>query len=182
MDFRGGVALPGHFGVELDVRKLDERDRSKAGATGLRPIRRNRDRLHHGRVWQGEAGDGMFWQAHGDARNCCCSSIAPRRKAMRMRRCCGCRCSTQHGHYRDRWMCNTHGAWLIATGLCSAADAGGNRPADRGEGAMTFDPAEHPHRRYNPLRDEWILVSPHRAKRPWQGQEDVPDVCRACRA
>jgi UDPglucose--hexose-1-phosphate uridylyltransferase len=41
---------------------------------------------------------------------------------------------------------------------------------------MSFDPAEHPHRRYNPLRDEWILVSPHRAKRPWQGQEDVPDT------
>ncbi len=40
---------------------------------------------------------------------------------------------------------------------------------------MTFDPCEHPHRRYNPLRDEWILVSPHRAKRPWQGQEDAPD-------
>jgi UDPglucose--hexose-1-phosphate uridylyltransferase len=41
---------------------------------------------------------------------------------------------------------------------------------------MSFDPAEHAHRRYNPLRDEWILVSPHRAKRPWQGQEDVPDL------
>ncbi len=41
---------------------------------------------------------------------------------------------------------------------------------------MTFDPSEHPHRRYNPLADEWILVSPHRAKRPWQGQEDAPDV------
>ena len=27
-----------------------------------------------------------------------------------------------------------------------------------------------PHRRYNPLTREWILVSPHRAKRPWQGQ------------
>lgn len=26
-----------------------------------------------------------------------------------------------------------------------------------------------PHRRYNPLTDEWILVSPHRATRPWLG-------------
>lgn len=41
---------------------------------------------------------------------------------------------------------------------------------------MTFDATEHPHRRYNPLRDEWLLVSPHRAKRPWQGQEDAPDL------
>ena len=40
---------------------------------------------------------------------------------------------------------------------------------------MSFDPTEHPHRRYNPLHDAWILVSPHRAKRPWQGQEDAPD-------
>lgn len=41
---------------------------------------------------------------------------------------------------------------------------------------MSFDPAEHPHRRHNPLRDEWLLVSPHRAKRPWQGQADAPDT------
>jgi UDPglucose--hexose-1-phosphate uridylyltransferase len=27
-----------------------------------------------------------------------------------------------------------------------------------------------PHRRYNPLLDEWVLCSPHRLKRPWQGQ------------
>ena len=27
-----------------------------------------------------------------------------------------------------------------------------------------------PHRRYNPLLDEWVLCSPHRLQRPWQGQ------------
>ena len=32
---------------------------------------------------------------------------------------------------------------------------------------MIFDT---PHRRYNLLTNEWVLVSPHRAKRPWLGQ------------
>ena len=32
-----------------------------------------------------------------------------------------------------------------------------------------------PHRRYNPLTQEWILVSPHRTQRPWRGQvEEAP--------
>ena len=39
---------------------------------------------------------------------------------------------------------------------------------------MTFRPAEHPHRRYNSLTGEWVLVSPHRTRRPWQGQVERP--------
>ncbi len=29
---------------------------------------------------------------------------------------------------------------------------------------------DSPHRRYNPLAREWVLVSPQRSQRPWQGQ------------
>lgn len=37
-----------------------------------------------------------------------------------------------------------------------------------------FSLTDHPHRRYNPLMREWVLVSPHRTKRPWQGQVETP--------
>jgi UDPglucose--hexose-1-phosphate uridylyltransferase len=33
-----------------------------------------------------------------------------------------------------------------------------------------FDWKQDPHRRFNPLTREWVLVSPHRTERPWQGQ------------
>ena len=39
---------------------------------------------------------------------------------------------------------------------------------------MNFDVTQHPHRRYNALTGNWVQVSPHRAKRPWQGQKEEP--------
>jgi UDPglucose--hexose-1-phosphate uridylyltransferase len=36
-----------------------------------------------------------------------------------------------------------------------------------------FDLKEHPHSRLNILTGDWILVSPHRTKRPWQGKVEA---------
>jgi UDPglucose--hexose-1-phosphate uridylyltransferase len=35
-----------------------------------------------------------------------------------------------------------------------------------------FSVNEHTHRRFNPLTGEWLLISPHRTKRPWLGQQE----------
>jgi len=45
---------------------------------------------------------------------------------------------------------------------------------------------EAPHRRFNPLTREWVLVSPHRTKRPWlgkvekRGDADLPAYDPSC--
>ncbi len=66
MDFRASVALPGHLGVELDVRKLGDEDCARLSGWITR-YKMMRDRLHHGKFWQGKEADGLVWQAFGVA-------------------------------------------------------------------------------------------------------------------
>ena len=40
----------------------------------------------------------------------------------------------------------------------------------------SLDLQKDPHRRYNPLTREWVLVSPQRTQRPWQGQIEASKV------
>ncbi|MBJ6121663.1 alpha-galactosidase [Sphingomonas mollis] len=64
MAFRAAIALPGHFGVELDPATMDP----EGTATLTRWIAHYkvlRGTLHHGRVWLGEGTDSLFWQLHG---------------------------------------------------------------------------------------------------------------------
>ena len=41
---------------------------------------------------------------------------------------------------------------------------------------MNNDLQEFSHKRFNILTGEWVLVSPHRTKRPWQGQEEETNL------
>lgn len=44
---------------------------------------------------------------------------------------------------------------------------------------MSFSFSDHSHRRLNPLTGDYVLCSPHRAKRPWQGAEEDNKVSKS---
>jgi UDPglucose--hexose-1-phosphate uridylyltransferase len=51
----------------------------------------------------------------------------------------------------------------------------GLRPAQLDRSVLPAALVKNPHRRYNPLLDEWVLVSAERLKRPWQGLPEELD-------
>ncbi|MEM8616575.1 MAG: alpha-galactosidase [Pseudomonadota bacterium] len=63
MAFRIAAAMTGHFGLELDPRRLNEVDRQSL-SEGIGLYKAHRQTLHSGRVWRGDGGDGLVWQAH----------------------------------------------------------------------------------------------------------------------
>ncbi|MCW1401894.1 alpha-galactosidase [Novosphingobium sp. MW5] len=62
--FRAAVAMPGHFGIELDPRRLNAEERAEL-ADWIGFHKQWRALLHQGQVWLGEGADGLVWQAQG---------------------------------------------------------------------------------------------------------------------
>ncbi|HEX4874549.1 MAG TPA: alpha-galactosidase, partial [Sphingorhabdus sp.] len=65
MRFRSAVARAGHFGIELDLRKLEKKDRDRLAAD-IADYKATRDLIHAGRCWMGEGADGVSWCAFGN--------------------------------------------------------------------------------------------------------------------
>jgi len=64
LGFRAATAMPGHFGVELDPRALDDTDRVEL-IEWIGFYKKWRGVLHGGQVWIGDGADGLTWQAQG---------------------------------------------------------------------------------------------------------------------
>ncbi len=62
--FRAAVAMPGHFGIELDPRRLGAEEAVEL-ADWIAFHKQWRGLLHGGRVWLGDGADGLVWQAQG---------------------------------------------------------------------------------------------------------------------
>ncbi|MBS0473871.1 MAG: alpha-galactosidase, partial [Proteobacteria bacterium] len=65
LGFRAAVAMPGHFGVELDPLQLGEADRAEL-ADWIAFHKQWRHLLHGQQTWLGEGADALQWQAVGN--------------------------------------------------------------------------------------------------------------------
>jgi alpha-galactosidase len=68
LGFRAGVALPGHFGVELDPAKLPGAEQAEL-AHWIAVHKQWRHLLHGQTLVMGEGADGLLWQASGNGRD-----------------------------------------------------------------------------------------------------------------
>src|SRR4029079_17545650 len=66
------------------------------------------------------------------------------------------------------------GAGAARVGPLTAGSRTTPPSAARATAASVDALATHPHRRYNPLLDEWVLVSADRNRRPWLGRREGP--------
>ncbi|MEY4160367.1 MAG: hypothetical protein RLZZ136_988, partial [Pseudomonadota bacterium] len=64
LGFRAAIAMPGHFGIEMDPRTLKPAEQAEL-ADWIAFHKHWRDLLHGGRTWLGEGADGLVWQAQG---------------------------------------------------------------------------------------------------------------------
>ena len=82
IDFRGGVALGGHFGIELDPRHLTPSHKAKVAAW-VQTYKNLRATLHGKKVWQGTAPDNISWIAQGDKDDCVVSVFRTQPSGLR---------------------------------------------------------------------------------------------------
>lgn len=65
MDFRAAMAIIGHFGIELDPRKIPEPEKEKI-KSWVNLYKNIRNITHTGQVWRGNVGDHVAWQVLGN--------------------------------------------------------------------------------------------------------------------